>query len=61
MLIFTLIITGFAGFLLGIIVSDSKPGKKAQKPQVKKCRGDKNCVIANGYGDFFMYDGSEKA
>ena len=61
MLYFSIFMTGLAGFLLGIICAGSRAHKECPNQKcAKNCRSQK-CEIEYGYGDFFDYDGSERA
>ena len=58
MLVLSLIMTGFAFFLLGIILGNIYSGKKCPKTAP---RHSKNTIsVESAYKDFFEYDGSEQ-
>ena len=59
MLIVSLVMTGFAFFLLGIILGNLYSGKKGPKVSPKHS-ANKMSVMAE-YRDFLNYDGSEQA
>ncbi|MBQ0083873.1 MAG: hypothetical protein KBS52_03805 [Clostridiales bacterium] len=60
MIYYVIFITGFAGFLLGALLFRCSTAKTKTKKNSKNCEG-KKCRIDRAYGDFFEYDGSEKA
>lgn len=59
MLTVSLVMTGFAFFLLGIILGNIYTGKKSSKIKPKH---EKNRMsVSAQFKDFFEYDGSEQA
>ncbi len=59
MLIVALIMTGFAFFLLGIILGNIYSGKKG--PKIAPKHSANKMSVSAEYRDFFNYDGSEQA
>ena len=59
MLIVCLFMTGFAFFLLGIILGNMYSGKKGSRVVPKHSKN--KLSVESAYKDFFEYDGSEQA
>lgn len=59
MLTVCLVMTGFAFFLLGIILGNIFGGKKA--PKISPKHQKNRLSVSSEYKDFFDYDGSEQA
>ncbi len=59
MLTVTLVMTGFAFFLLGIILGNIYSGKKVRKTSPKHSAN--RMSVSAEFKDFFKYDGSEQA
>lgn len=60
MIYYVIFMTGFAGFLLGLLCKSNIKGKAQNKKCSKNCEV-KKCKIDKTYGNFLEYDGSEKA
>lgn len=61
MIYYVIFITGFTGFLAGLLLSGRQKSKTQNGKECSKSAKACKCEIENAYGGFLSYDGSEKA